>query len=51
MARSFGGPIGGWLAGSIGWRWYADRKFSPIQVQLSSSADADFQGASSFNAR
>jgi predicted MFS family arabinose efflux permease len=21
MARSMGGPIGGWLAGTIGWRW------------------------------
>lgn len=21
IARSLGGPIGGWLAGSVGWRW------------------------------
>lgn len=20
-ARSIGGPIGGWFAGSVGWRW------------------------------
>ncbi|RSL94893.1 hypothetical protein CEP52_012364 [Fusarium oligoseptatum] len=27
IARSLGGPIGGWLAGSIGWRW-------PFLIQL-----------------
>ncbi|KAL2678794.1 hypothetical protein Neosp_009545 [[Neocosmospora] mangrovei] len=27
IARSLGGPIGGWLAGSVGWRW-------PFLIQL-----------------
>ncbi|WAO91780.1 MFS domain-containing protein [Fusarium falciforme] len=27
VARSLGGPIGGWLAGSVGWRW-------PFLIQL-----------------
>ena len=23
IGRSLGGPLGGWLADTIGWRWYA----------------------------
>ncbi|KAH8660573.1 major facilitator superfamily domain-containing protein [Xylariales sp. PMI_506] len=35
IARSLGGPIGGWLAGSIGWRWPFLVQFPVALVGLS----------------
>lgn len=25
LGRSIGGPVGGWLSDTIGWRWYEHR--------------------------
>lgn len=30
LGRSAGGPIGGWLTDTIGWRWYALRLCDPL---------------------